>query len=139
MKKINKKHHIMKIRAKLKSDFGLADSYYFTKYKDIKKYFKFFNKIIFKNILLPFNDVEIKHLKKSWGQCIEYYCLKKGTKSFTLEMNYRYKTKKDFLETLVHEMIHYWQQTIKRDNGNHNTLFFSCRPKLKRLGLNLTL
>ena len=52
MKKINKKHHIMKIRAKLKSDFGLADSYYFTKYKDIKKYFKFFNKIIFKNILL---------------------------------------------------------------------------------------
>jgi len=139
MKMKKKDNRIVKIRAKLKKDFGLSNSYYFTKYKDIKKYFKFFNKIIFKSALLPFNDIEIKHLKKSWGQCVEYYCLRKGTKSFTLEMNYRYKNKKDFLETLVHEMIHYWQQAIKRDNGNHNALFFSFKPKLKSLGLNLTL
>jgi len=45
--KIKKKdNRIVKIRAKLKKDFGLSNSYYFTKYKDIKKYFKFFNKII---------------------------------------------------------------------------------------------
>jgi len=138
--KIKKKgNQIIKIRKKLKDDFHLFDGFYVTKYKDIKKYFKFFNKIIFKNELLPFNDIEIKRLKKALGQCVEYYCLSKGTKSFTLEMNYRYKNKKDFLETLVHEMIHFWQQTIKRDNGNHNELFFSFRPKLKKIGLNLTL
>ena len=36
---------------------------YKTTYKDIKKYFKVLNKALFKNILQPFNDIQLKDLK----------------------------------------------------------------------------
>ena len=44
---------------------------------------------------------------------------------------------KEFVETLAHEMIHLWQMNHKGDTGNHNKLFYSFRPKLNRLGLDL--
>ena len=50
-----------------------------------------------------------------WGQCVEDYSLRKGTKFFCLEMQKEYPNKKEFLTTLGHEMIHLWQQTIKKD------------------------
>ena len=52
MKMKKKDNRIVKIRAKLKKDFGLSNSYYFTKYKDIKKYFKFFNKLPFTSVFI---------------------------------------------------------------------------------------
>ena len=33
---------------------------YKTTYKDIQKYFKFINKVVFDNVLSPFNDIFIK-------------------------------------------------------------------------------
>ena len=48
-----------------------------------------------------------------------------------------YRNKKEFVETLAHEMIHLWQMNHKGDTGNHNKLFYSFRPKLNRLGLDL--
>ena len=45
--------------------------------------------------------------------------------------------KKNLLKHLAHEMIHLWQMNHKGDTGNHNKLFYSFRPKLNRLGLDL--
>jgi len=50
----------------------------------------------------------------------------------------KYKNKSEFFNTLSHEMVHLWQQTIMKDTGNHNKLFFSFRSKFKRLNLHLS-
>jgi hypothetical protein len=61
----------------------------------------------------------------------------KGTQLFKLEMNKYYDSKKDFLDTLAHEMVHLYQFTTVKDNGSHNKLFYSFNPKLKYVGLSL--
>ena len=116
---------------------------YKTTYKDIKKYFKVLNKALFKNILQPFNDIQIKKIYKDeskkfcYGQVTTWMWERKGTQQFWLEMLPTYRNKKEFVETLAHEMIHLWQMNIKGDTGNHNKIFYSFRPKLNRLGLDL--
>jgi hypothetical protein len=111
---------------------------YKTTFKDIRTYFKIFNKSLFKNELNPFNDVKIKRIVRGSGQCVEYISYRKGTNFFVLEMMPKYKNKMEFLNTLSHEMVHLWQQTIKKDTGNHNKLFFSFRNKFKKLNLKLS-
>ena len=116
---------------------------YKTTYKDVKKYFNVLNKALFKNILQPFNDIQIKKIYKDeskkfcYGQVTTWVWERKGTQQFWLEMLPTYRNKKEFVETLAHEMIHLWQMNIKGDTGNHNKLFYSFRPKLNRLGLDL--
>ena len=116
---------------------------YKTTYKDIKKYFNVINKALFKNILQPFNDIQIKKIYKDetkkfcYGQVTTWVWERKGTQQFWLEMLPTYRNKKEFVETLAHEMIHLWQMNHKGDTGNHNKLFYSFRPKLNRLGLDL--
>ena len=116
---------------------------YKTTYKDIKKYFKVLNKALFKNILQPFNDIQIKKIYKDeskkfcYGQVTTWVWERKGTQQFWLEMLPSYRNKKEFVETLAHEMIHLWQMNIKGDTGNHNKIFYSFRPKLNKLGLDL--
>ena len=116
---------------------------YKTTYKDIKKYFNVINKALFKNILQPFNDIQIKKIYKDetkkfcYGQVTTWVWERKGTQQFWLEMLPTYRNKKEFVETLAHEMIHLWQMNIKGDTGNHNKLFYSFRPKLNNLGLDL--
>jgi len=34
-------------------------------------------------------------------------------------------------------MVHLYQMANKGDTGNHNKLFYSFRPKLNRIGLDL--
>ena len=116
---------------------------YKTTYKDIKRYFNVINKALFKNILQPFNDIQIKKIYKDetkkfcYGQVTTWVWERKGTQQFWLEMLPSYRNKKEFVETLAHEMIHLWQMNIKGDTGNHNKLFYSFRPKLNKLGLDL--
>ncbi len=44
---------------------------YVTTYKDIKRYFRVFNKTLFKGRLNSFNDIQIKNIKQASGQCVE--------------------------------------------------------------------
>ena len=136
-KKNKKLDTIVRIKKRILKESCNLDTSYKTTYKDIKKYFKIFNKALFKDQLNPFNDIQIKRMNGCWGQCVEDYSLRKGTRFFCLEMQPNYENKKEFLTTLGHEMIHLWQQTIKKDTGNHNSLFYSFRPRFKKLGLNL--
>jgi len=48
-----------------------------------------------------------------------------------------YHNKKEFVDTLGHEMVHLYQMANVGDTGNHNKLFYSFRPKLNEIGLDL--
>ena len=63
--------------------------------------------------------------------------IKKGTNQFNLEMNKTYKNKKEFVDTLGHEMVHLYQMANLGDTGNHNDIFYSFRPKLNAIGLDI--
>tara|TARA_B100001996_G_scaffold121666_1_gene91973 strand:+ start:157 stop:582 length:426 start_codon:yes stop_codon:yes gene_type:complete len=138
-KKLDKNKRVKKV---LKRELA-SNRKYKTTYKDIKKYFNVINKALFKNVLQPFNDIQIKKIYKDeskkfcYGQVTTWVWERKGTQQFWLEMLPTYRNKKEFVETLAHEMIHLWQMNIKGDTGNHNKLFYSFRPKLNNLGLDL--
>ncbi len=138
MRKNTKDNYIIRTKKRILKDTADCQKKYITNFKDIRKYFKIFNKSLFKNELNPFNDVKIKRIVRGSGQCVEYISYRKGTNFFVLEMMPKYKNKMEFLNTLSHEMVHLWQQTIKKDTGNHNKLFFSFRNKFKRLNLKLS-
>ena len=137
--KLDKNKRVKKV---LKRELA-SNRKYKTTYKDIKKYFNVINKALFKNILQPFNDIQIKKIYKDetkkfcYGQVTTWMWERKGTQQFWLEMLPTYRNKKEFVETLAHEMIHLWQMNIKGDTGNHNKLFYSFRPKLNKLGIDL--
>ena len=48
-----------------------------------------------------------------------------------------YKNKQEFVDTLGHEMIHLFQMSNLGDTGNHNDMFYSFRPKLNAIGLDI--
>jgi hypothetical protein len=116
---------------------------YKTTYKDIKHYFDIINKSVFDNVLSPFNDIIIKKIyrdktkKYCYGQVVVWEWKRKGTRVFHLEMLPEYRNKKDFVDTLGHEMVHLYQMANVGDSGNHNKLFYSFRPKLNAIGLDL--
>ena len=136
--KDHNKKSITRVKKKILKATELSDKKYTVTYKDIKKYFKYFNKILFKDKLNSFNDIQIKRLVKASGRCVENISYSKGTSFFVLEMMPKYKNKTEFLNTLSHEMIPLWQQTVMKDTGNHNKLFFSFKSKFKKLNLTLS-
>ncbi len=133
-----KDSYIVRTKKRILRDTVDSEAKYTTTFKDIRNYFKIFNKSLFKNALNSFNNVKIKRIVRGSGQCVEYISYRKGTNFFVLEMMPKYKNKMEFLNTLAHEMVHLWQQTIKKDTGNHNKLFFSFRNKFKGLNLKLS-
>jgi len=138
-----KKNNSMKVKKILKRDLSIRKRYK-TTYKDIKKYFTIINKSVFNDLLSPFNEILIKKIyrdKKScthtWGQVVCWEWKRKGTKQYWLEMLPEYRDKRDFVETLGHEMVHLYQMANIGDTGNHNKVFYSFRPKLNKIGLDL--
>ena len=132
------KKKVLTVKKKLMPLLSLKEKYS-TTYKDIKKFFKILNEGLFDNKLIPFNDIEIKELKyqRCMGKVIQLDSKRKGTRVHKLEMDTKYDTKKDFLDTLAHEMVHLYQFTQLNDNGAHNKLFYSFSSKLKVVGLKL--
>ena len=128
----------LKIKKKLSKELSVKRKYK-TTYSDINKYFKLINQAVFDNKLSPFNDIEIKDLtrQKCVGQVIILEWKRKGTRVYKLEMLPEYKDKKDFVDTLGHEMVHLYQMANLGDTGNHNKLFYSFGPKLNEIGLQL--
>lgn len=112
---------------------------YTTTYKDIKNYFRLINDVVFSGMLNPFNDIKIRDLtrQKCIGQVYHMEWKRKGTSQFHLEMQPHYKHKREFLDTLSHEMVHLYQMANLGDTGNHNHIFYSYRPKLNAVGLDL--
>ena len=111
---------------------------YLTNRRAIDLWFRYINRAVFNNELPNFDKIIIKKwLKKAMGQVCAYP--DRDPKRFELEMLRKYNTKKDFIETLAHEMIHLYQFALKKDTGNHNSIFYSFRPRFKFIGLGLSL
>ena len=119
--KTTRKSKALKLRRKLKREIS-SKRKYVTKYKDIREYFKYFNNAIFNSKLSPFGQVEIKALarQKCIGQVVVLEWKRAGTRLYKLEMLPTYPNKKDFLDTLVHEMVHLYQMQNLGDTGNNN-------------------
>ena len=128
------------IKKRLKKEL-VSNRKYKTTYKDIKKFFTLINRVVFNDILAPFNEIKIKKIydtkKKCFGQVVVYEWKRKGTQVFQLEMIPYYRNKKEFVDTLGHEMVHLYQMANLGDTGNHNNKFYSFRPKLNAVGLDL--
>ena len=127
--KITRKSKALKLRRKLKKETSVKRKYV-TKFKDIRDYFKLINTAIFNNKL------SLKY-QKCIGQVVVLEWRRAGTRIYKLEMLPSYPTKKDFLDTLVHEMVHLYQMQNLGDTGNHNDLFWSFEPKVNYVGLRL--
>ena len=129
-----------KIKKKLKRELSSRKKYK-TTYKDIKYYFNMINRAVFKNKLSPFNEILIKQIRdkkvKCMGQVVSWEWKRKGTRQYWLEMLPTYRDKREFVDTLGHEMVHLYQMANVGDTGNHNKLFYSFRPKLNEIGLDL--
>ncbi len=133
-----KRKHI-KLKRKLQKVLGrpsAGNTYYTTMY-GINWWYETYNYSLFDNRLPKFDDIKIKRIHGAIGQVVNYDYETKETK-YHLEMLPKYSTKRVFLETLVHEMIHLYQMKVREDTGNHNKLFYSFRPKLQFLGLELS-
>jgi hypothetical protein len=133
-----RKSKALKLKRKLIRELSGKRKYIST-YKDIKTYFKLFNSALFDSKLSPFGQVEIKDLRrqKCIGQVVVLEWKRAGTRLYKLEMLPSYPNKKDFLDTLVHEMVHLYQMQNLGDTGNHNDLFWSFEPKVNYIGLRL--
>jgi hypothetical protein len=114
---------------------------YHTKYKDIKKYFQLINKEVFNNELSPFGQIDIREIRDGKKYCYGFVEVlewkRKGTRVYRLQMQPTYRNMKEFVDTLGHEMVHLYQMANVGDSGNHNKLFYSFRPKLNKIGLDL--
>ena len=130
----------LKVRKLLRRELSVKSEYK-TTYKDIKKYFKIINEAVFENKLSPFNQIEIKEIRDKKKYCYGFVEVlewkRKGTRVYRLQMQPQYKTKRDFVDTLGHEMVHLYQMANLGDTGNHNKLFYSFEPKLEAIGLRL--
>ena len=137
MKKTTRRYKAIKLRKKLRGETANLNRQYTTTFKDIKKYFNLFNKAVFDDNLDAFNDIKIVNLRQCRGEVVCYEWERKGTRVYHLNMLPKYSNKKEFLDTLCHEMIHLYQMNNKGDTGNHNELFYSFRPKLNYIGLDI--
>ena len=55
-----------------------------------------------------------------------------------ITLNNKFKNFREFVEVLGHEMIHYYQKLIlKQNTAKHNKEFYSFKKKFKKLGLGL--
>jgi hypothetical protein len=134
----NKINYTRILKKRILLEKNTPNKKFITNYKDIKKYFKYLNNILFKGKLNNFNDIKIRKMNNCSGQCVENISYYKGTSFFVLKLKPVYKNKIEFLNTLAHEMLHLWQMTIQHDNGKHNRLFFSFKSKFKKLNLSLS-
>jgi hypothetical protein len=130
----------LKVKKLLKRELSIK-SEYTTTYKDIKKYFKMLNDTVFDGKLSPFNEIIIKQIRDRKKYCYGLVEIlewkRKGTRVYRLQMQPQYKSKKDFVDTLGHEMVHLYQMANLGDTGNHNKLFYSFGPKLNEIGLKI--
>lgn len=118
-----------KVLLEAKGEFSLT-------VQNIKKYYAYWNKKAFSGKLpndIPFKissrDRALGHVKSTrLGSITE----------FAISSKYKH-TEEQFIETLLHEMIHVWQIAVNHTKGGHGADFKSMMNKLNsKFGLNIT-
>ena len=103
---------------------------------EIMYWFNIINREIFKNDLPQFRKIEVRRRHGCWGECIGDTHKKTGRYS-DLSLNHYQKSKKHFIETLIHEMVHHYQW-IHENTMTHGETFFAWKPKLAKYNVTLT-
>lgn len=108
-----------------------------TTQEDCQKWFRILNNEIFDGKLSPVDKFDIRWRRKSHA----YYIYEESDKNSNIgkcyiAMNKRYKSKKFFVETLAHEMVHHWQY-VTDNTVNHGNTFQHWIEKCKKRGLKL--
>tara|TARA_B100001057_G_C22651365_1_gene872222 strand:+ start:490 stop:888 length:399 start_codon:yes stop_codon:yes gene_type:complete len=111
------------------------DRSYKLTYKKIPQIYNILNRHIFCGKLKK-PKIEVRRIHGALGY-FEFnpyatkYCHK-------ITLNNNFKNFREFVEILGHEMIHYYQKLIlKQNTAKHNRQFYSFRRKFKKLGLSL--
>lgn len=116
-------------------------------------WFNILNRGIF-NESLEMPTIKIQRMRNAMGECVCTYDARKlkvkkdllptpmlpnDDIEIYIKLLPKYKTWKDFIETLAHEMIHLYQMTVlKCPRSNHNADFYLWRNTFKRFGLGLS-
>ena len=98
--------------------------------------YKILNRQIFKNQLKKMPKIMVRRMHGALG-LFEFnpYALKYWHK---ITIHNKFKNFREFAEILGHEMVHYYQKLIlKQNSARHNKEFYSFKKKFKKLGLNL--
>lgn len=93
------------------------------------------NEILFESKLPKLTGV-IFCKTKYWAEAYCHRYKHGGKMRSEIRLSYHFKSFKDFLEILAHEMVHIWEF----DNFScmtHGDKFFSWAPELKKLGLDM--
>ncbi len=97
--------------------------------------YKILNREIFNNRLKK-PHISIRRIRGALG-LFEFnpyatkYC-------FRITLHNRFKNFQEFVEILGHEMIHYYQKLVlKQNSAKHNKEFYSFKKKFKKMGLDL--
>ena len=57
---------------------------------------------------------------------------------YRITLHNKFKNFQEFVEILGHEMVHYYQKLVlKQNSAKHNKEFYSFKKKFKKIGLNL--
>ena len=57
---------------------------------------------------------------------------------YRITIHNKFKNFQEYVEILGHEMVHYYQKLVlKQNSAKHNKQFYSLRKKFKKLGLSL--
>lgn len=84
------------------------------------------NNAVFDGELPPPTKIHTVYMKEEYGWAIPY-----SDGSFRLTLLPRYKTRRLFLSTLAHEMVHGWEN-YHGLKMQHGATFFSWAPRIKR-------
>lgn len=128
-----------RIKSKLKREMLLTHEK--CKYKptkeEVMRWFNIINREIFNKNLPPFREIEIKRRHKCWGECIGH--TDKFQNRFSkVSLNHHMKSKKHFIEVLIHEMVHHYQW-IHENTMSHGDSFFAWKNKLSKFKVNLSI
>jgi hypothetical protein len=118
-----------------------------------QSWFNILNKGLFTN-MLEMPEIRVERMRGALGECVCTWNARKirvpqdqlptkfyPSKDVKIHIRLKpiYRTWKEFIETLAHEMVHLYQMTVlKCPYSNHNADFYAWRNKFKMFGLGLS-
>ncbi len=100
--------------------------------QDCREMFRNINKQVFNNELsMP--NFRLVYSKDYWGMCVGNF---EDPARCTIHMNKSFLSKRLFIDTMAHEMVHQWEW-LNNDNMTHGPQFFLWREELSKFGIHL--
>ena len=100
---------------------------------DCREIFRQINRQVFNNELeMP--KFRLVYSKEFWGECVGSI---DNQTSVTIKMNKSFLSRRLFINTMAHEMVHQWEW-LNYENMTHGKTFFLWRDQLKNFNITLS-